>query len=121
MAGQTKAEIEAELTALKLEYAEFREKVRDKAYAVAEQQSWCGEGVRGTLLDLGLEPYPVDFTVTLSLRIQFIQQATSEDKIWDDYNITTTQRGARLARLLDVLTSGDFRVLDVDIDEVDES
>lgn len=88
----TKAELEAELTALKREHKELRENVVSVARDKAETHGWCSV-IDEALKELGLvDSRRIKFTVVVDDLDKFVARAKSQG--WLDDNLETRSDGS---------------------------
>ena len=86
----------------------FKDQVRDKAIEVAEEQSWCDEGLNSVLSELGLEPKSQEYEVRIGLTACHTVTAGSDEDAADmvKSDLESSER----------YFDGYFDIVDVDVD-----
>lgn len=72
----------------------FKRQVRQEAVEVRKTQNWCLNGFNEVMSNLGLEPQPTHFTVTVKvIAVQEVETTAYTDDLEADYE--ATENGAR--------------------------
>lgn len=106
---------------------DFQTTVRLKAIEVAEQQTWCREGLNEVLGELGLDPanrevtitfdYVIEFSATLTLNTDKDDEELDEDYLGENLSFSDpTWEGSAEATHED-FTGGEVRIVNLRIEE----